>query len=81
MSLLAQFQKTGKLPVGHHLLSNQPYASSTETSEGKALGSTTLDIYVPTNPTGAPIPNTPLLVFIHGGLWVSGDKREGHACG
>lgn len=50
-------------------------------SKTEAQGNQLLDLYLPIDSNGVPRHGVGLIIFIHGGLWCSGSKKEGARIG
>jgi len=66
----AQQRRQAKLPVGIQTLANLDYSGNDNPRQ-------TLDLYLPVDHVGKEADALPLVVFIHGGAWRSGDKASG----
>lgn len=62
-----------KLPVHHSIANGRGYTEFSDVQYGSAEGTDNLlDAYLPDNRTDS----TKVIVYIHGGSWVHGDKKE-----
>lgn len=57
------------VPEGTRVLTDLPYVTNGPPSQA-------LDLYVPMNKTAGLVPSPPLIVFIHGGGWQAGTKKQ-----